>query len=309
MSSFTLVELLTVLAIMAMLIVLLIPAVKHIRQRAQKTQCQNNLRQYGVAIGQYLADWHGYFLWPGKGSSGTRSSSMWVGGSEDVIRTINPDGSYDPLTWKGTFSYLEGDGRALFGGGALTSIYYLLPSIQDRAGIYLHTGAHTYLYNFIPYITATKARHCPAKDYEDFLPTNSPSFKGYRTETDPLFGEDVLYNDADYSMLTTYAMNSYYYDRHDAMSDIPDNFVAFIDWNAEQGWADWGKGPNLSYTKWKFGNVEKGIVQDEPKGDDWWKTEVGFHHVEEGVAGANYVSMDGHVGWVSSNDIDQSYFQ
>ena len=98
-------------------------------------------------------------------------------------------------------------------------------------------------------------------DYEEFLPTNSPSFKGYRTENDELFGADVLYTDADYSMLTTYAINSYYYGKHYAMSDIPSNFVAFIDWNAEQGWAVWGQGPNLSYTNWMFDNDEKGIVQ------------------------------------------------
>jgi prepilin-type processing-associated H-X9-DG protein/prepilin-type N-terminal cleavage/methylation domain-containing protein len=52
-SAFTLVEVLVVIAIIAILMALLLPAVSAARAAAQSTQCQNNLRQLGLAIEQY----------------------------------------------------------------------------------------------------------------------------------------------------------------------------------------------------------------------------------------------------------------
>jgi prepilin-type N-terminal cleavage/methylation domain-containing protein/prepilin-type processing-associated H-X9-DG protein len=65
-AGFTLIELLVVIAIIAVLVALLLPAVQQAREAARRSQCKNNMKQIGLALANYEAQ---YTVYPfGKGA-------------------------------------------------------------------------------------------------------------------------------------------------------------------------------------------------------------------------------------------------
>merc|ERR1711964_860225 len=95
--GFTLIELLVVIAIIAILIALLLPAVQAAREAARRTQCNNNLKQIGLALHNYHAT-YGVFPpgWGWRADGNHHNSWAW---SAKILPYIEQGGLNDAIDY------------------------------------------------------------------------------------------------------------------------------------------------------------------------------------------------------------------
>jgi prepilin-type N-terminal cleavage/methylation domain-containing protein len=105
-TGFTLIELLVVIAIIAVLIALLLPAVQQAREAARRSQCQNNLKQIGLALHNYHDVYLTFPLGTRGGTlfanTGTKNGTNW---RTSVLPQLEQGNIFNQLNWNvGNFS-------------------------------------------------------------------------------------------------------------------------------------------------------------------------------------------------------------
>lgn len=134
-AGFTLVELLVVIAIIGVLVALLLPAVQAAREAARRSQCTNNLKQYGLALQNYHSALNEF---------------------PQISKTMNPDYLHGPTWIVLTMPYFEES--AAFQGVDTKGTFWFE---ADAAGL----KNAKQLNNFLPSIL-----RCPSTD----LPVSYP---------------------------------------------------------------------------------------------------------------------------------------
>lgn len=157
--GFTLIELLVVIAIIAMLIALLLPAVQRARESARRSECQNKLKQLGLALHNYH-DTHRVFP-PGQiNNLATASMSDGVGRYASPIEatTMNTARGQNTLGYHGTSWMVHI--LPMIDQGPLYNFWVFSDNVATNGSIPVQTADFNLIY---PPTTDLAAFYCPSR--------------------------------------------------------------------------------------------------------------------------------------------------
>ncbi len=319
--GFTLIELLVVIAIIAILIGLLLPAVQKVREAAARTQCQNNLKQLGLACHNYH-DANGKMP-PGRKSLGTTiGQSISTNPSDPVILNhhgllyllpyIEQGNLYAQVNLKAatgnfmssaTFGYPITPGSALSVPDAIASGNAALMAVQLKVLLCPSDGGEKTLpigsVHYSP--DGTGGSIAAAKTSYDFIGEayNLNRYHYWRTSstsTRYMFGED-----------NTTTLQSIADGTSNTMMMGEQTLETFNGYTSGWGYAGWvsvGIDPagawNLTYPAaglnvWNYNN-NTSPLNNKPGRRASWYTAASLH-----TAGVNFVFADGSVHFIQQS--------